>query len=133
MVTYSYDQNTVPVLLEAAELFEIDMHHFEERKPLLGQRTMDINTEDIKDKVCAIKDRIRTCVLEGNDVIAAKIMFEHYQSSIERTIGLKKQVSKWTLDISHLEQKLPIVIQEIKKILALFGPPDFDMDITREN
>ena len=82
--------------------------------------------------ICAIKDRIPNCVLDGNDVVAAKVILEYYLSSVERTIALKKQVSKWTLNIQHLEEKLPKINQEIEKILALFGPPDFDFDITRE-
>ena len=132
MVTYNYDTNGVNLLNEAANYFEGDMGDFESRKELLSQRTMAINTHDVKDKVCAIKDRIPNCVLEGNDVVAAKVILEHYKSGITRTIALKKQISAWTLDIQHLEQKLPQVEAEIQKVLALFGPPDFDMDISRE-
>ena len=132
MVKYYYDENVVHLLMDAANYFEGEMADFEKRKELLSQRTMDINTTDVQDKVCAIKDRISNCVLEGNDVVAAKIVMEYYKDGIAKTITLKKQISKWTLDIEHLQQKLPIVQAEFQKILSLFGPPDFDMDITRE-
>ena len=86
MPTYSYGEPEVELLKKAADHFESEMGDFEERKQLLlGQRTMDINTQDVKDKICAIKDRIQSCTLEGNDVVAAKVIVEYYIQSIERT------------------------------------------------